>query len=286
MGRGTVFEIIDMKIFRRIVYGILIAFFLSIGFSSIFPGRVKIVDKIRLFAQRPIIKLLGKIRMDDLPMSESPLADSDIDIDFDELRPYLENLPPGSIFLTRTRNYAISEFIPGMWKHAGIFLGTKKQLAEKFGKRSNLYKSLDTLMTGNEVYILDSEADGVRVHQFRNMSNMNEESYLTNFVLLSMSAPTEVIETFIMEALKFQGRDYDYDWLTEDDSSIYCSELLYHSLKSIGMEIKKRSTTLSRVVITPDDLFNYLIENTGKREEFVLELNISKENGKLTHARP
>ncbi|MDP3437597.1 MAG: YiiX/YebB-like N1pC/P60 family cysteine hydrolase [Bacteroidales bacterium] len=274
-----------MKIFRRIIYGILIAFFLSIVFSSIFPGSVRIVDKVRLFAQRPVIIWLGKIRMDDLPIVENPTSIADVDIEFEELKPYLENLSPGSIFLTRTRNYAISEFIPGMWKHAGIFLGTKKQLAEKFGKQSDLYKTLDTLMANNEIYVLDSEADGVRVHHFKNLSNMNEKSYLTNFVLLSMNASIEVKETFIMEALKFLGRDYDYDWLTEDDSSIYCSELLYHSLKSIGMEIKKRSTTLSRVVITPDDLFNYLIQNSGKREEFVLELNISKENGKLTPAQ-
>lgn len=285
MKRAIKFETSDMKIFRRIIYGILIAFFLSIVFSSIFPGSVRIVDKVRLFAQRPVIIWLGKIRMDDLPIVENPTSIADVDIEFEELKPYLENLSPGSIFLTRTRNYAISEFIPGMWKHAGIFLGTKKQLAEKFGKQSDLYKTLDTLMANNEIYVLDSEADGVRVHHFKNLSNMNEKSYLTNFVLLSMNASIEVKETFIMEALKFLGRDYDYDWLTEDDSSIYCSELLYHSLKSIGMEIKKRSTTLSRVVITPDDLFNYLIQNSGKREEFVLELNISKENGKLTPAQ-
>jgi hypothetical protein len=274
-----------MKIVKRIIFGIIIAFFLSIIFSSIFPGRVKIVDKVRLFAQRPIIQWIGNIRLDNLPIVENPTSIADVDIEFEELKPYLENLSPGSIFLTRTRNYAISEFIPGMWKHAGIFLGTKKQLAEKFGKQSDLYKTLDTLMANNEIYVLDSEADGVRVHHFKNLSNMNEKSYLTNFVLLSMNASIEVKETFIMEALKFLGRDYDYDWLTEDDSSIYCSELLYHSLKSIGMEIKKRSTTLSRVVITPDDLFNYLIQNSGKREEFVLELNISKENGNLTPAQ-
>ncbi len=272
-----------MKIFRRVIFGILIAFFLSIGFSSIFPGKVRIVDQIRLFAQRPVIQWLGKVKMDNLPISisDSPLVPDDIDIEFEELRPLLKNISPGSIFLTRTRNYAISEFIPGMWKHTGIFLGTKEQLADKFGKRSNLYRTLDTLMTDNEIYILDSEANGVGVHHFKNMSNMNEDSYLTNFVIVSMNTSPELSESFIMNALNYLGREYDYDWLTEDDSSIYCSELLYHSLKSIGMEIKKRSTTLSRVVITPDDLFNYLIENSGKRDMFVLELNIYKENGRL-----
>ncbi len=276
-----------MKIFRRIIFGLLIAFFLSIGFSSIFPGKVRIVDQIRLFAQRPVIQWLGKVKMDNLPISisDSPLVPDGIDIEFEELRPLLKNISPGSIFLTRTRNYAISEFIPGMWKHTGIFLGTKEQLADKFGKRSRIYRTLDTLMTDNEIYILDSEANGVGVHHFKNMSNMNQESYLTNFVIVSMNISPELSESFIMDALNYLGREYDYDWLTEDDSSIYCSELLYHSLKSIGMNIKKRSTTLSRVVITPDDLFNYLIENSGKRDMFVLELNIYKENGRLMEVK-
>ncbi|HBG23887.1 MAG: hypothetical protein A2X17_07115 [Bacteroidetes bacterium GWF2_41_61] len=270
-----------MKIVKRIVFGIIIAFFLSIIFSSIFPGRVKIVDKVRLFAQKPVIQWIGNIRLDNLPVVDSTKAIARVDIDFEELRQYLESIPPGSIFLTRTRSYAITEFIPGMWKHAGIFIGTKSRLAEKFGAQSNLFKMLDTLMSESEIYILDSEAAGVHVHPFRDMSNLREDSYLTNFTAFTLTGTIEQKRVFIEESLKFLSREYDYDWLTEDESAIYCSELIYHSLKKLGIEIKKRTTTLSREVITPDDLYNYMVKNSGKRENFVFRINICKENGRL-----
>ncbi len=250
-------------------------FILSIVISSIFPGKVRIVDQVRLFAQRPAIKWLGKLKVDELPIYDEQDSLHNMDISYQELKPYLHSIPSGSIFFTRTRNYAISEFIPGMWKHAGIFLGTKEQVADMFGRESKVYKVLDTLMTDKEIYVLDSEADGVRVHPFRDMSNLREESYLTNFAVFSMNVTHESKRLFLKEALKFLGREYDYDWLTEEDNTIYCSELIYHSLKVIGMEIKKRTETLSRVVITPDDLFEFLNVNNGN-SKFELLLNISK----------
>ncbi|HHV03640.1 MAG: hypothetical protein M0P40_01925 [Bacteroidales bacterium] len=32
----------------------------------------------------------------------------------------------------------------------------------------------------------------------------------------------------------YSGLEYDYDWITEDTSAVFCSELLYHSLKAIS----------------------------------------------------
>jgi len=211
--------------------------------------------------------------MDDLPI----LNYSDttgVDLCYDEIKEYLNLLPSGSIFLTKTRNYAITEFIPGEWKHAGIFLGNKQQIIQRFGKESNVYKRLDSLIHNDEIYILDSEADGVCVHPFRDMSNMNIKSYMTSFVVFSFTKDDNKSELFLEKAMDYLGREYDFDWITEDDSNIYCSELIYHSLKPLNYIIKKRSKTLSRVVITPDDLYNYLNHNTGREKKFELLLRL------------
>ncbi|MDP3452905.1 MAG: YiiX/YebB-like N1pC/P60 family cysteine hydrolase [Bacteroidales bacterium] len=270
-----------MKIFKRIVLGLVIAFILSIIFSSLFPGKVRSIDQVRLVAQRPVIKWIGTVKMEDFTIINRLDSSIDSDIYFDELKQYLDSLSPGTIFLTRTRSYAITEFIPGMWKHAGIFLGTKSQLAKEFGKESNIFKMLDTLMGESEIYILDSEANGVHVHHFKDMSNLRGDSYLTNFVAFSLNGSKELKTTFLEEALKYLGREYDYDWLTNDDSAIYCSELIYYSLKGVGINIKKRTETLSREVITPDDLYNYMAKRCGKRGKFVFHINICKENKML-----
>ncbi len=272
---------ITIKIIKRIIFGLIITFILIILFSSLFPGNVRIVDQIRLFAQRPAIKWLGKLKVDDFPTTDTPDSLADLDLSYDEIQPYLQTITPGSIFFTRTRNYAISEFIPGMWKHAGIFLGTKEQVADKFGKESKVYRVLDSLMNTTDVYVLDSEAEGVRVHPFSDMSNLREVSYLTNFAAFSMNFPTESKHLFLEEALKLLGKEYDYDWLTEEDNTIYCSELIYHSLKVIGMEIKKRTETLSRIVITPDDLYEYISGRGKIHGEFSVKINLLKKGGEL-----
>jgi len=270
-----------VRIVKWLILGVIVVFILSVVISSLFPGKVKIVDQIRLFAQRPAIKWLGKLKVEDLPTYESQDSLHEIDISYDELEPYLHSIPPGSIFFTRTRNYAISEFIPGMWKHAGIFLGTKEQIANAFGKYSRVYKSLDTLMADSDVYVLDSEAEGVRVHPFRDMSNLREESYLTNFAAFNISFSGELKQLYLEEALKFLGREYDYDWLTEEDNTIYCSELIYHTLKVVGMDIKKRTETLSRIVITPDDLFGFIAGKQKNHGEFTIKINLFKKDGEL-----
>lgn len=270
-----------VRILKWLILGVITVFILSIVISSIFPGKVRIVDQIRLFAQRPAIKWLGKLKVDELPAYDEQDSLHKLDISYQELKPYLHSIPSGSIFFTRTRNYAITEFIPGMWKHAGIYLGTKEQVADMFGRESRVYRALDSLMDDTEIYVLDSEADGVRVHPFIDMSNMRDDSYLTNLAVFSMNVTLESKRLFLEEALKFLGREYDYDWLTEEDNTIYCSELIYHSLKVIGMDIEKRTETLSRVVITPDDLFEFISGKQKNHGEFTVKINLFKKDGEL-----
>lgn len=271
-----------MDILRKI--GILLVVFSVAGilFSYIFPGKVVIVDDMRLFMQRPIIRWFGKIKADDFPVVFSEELPGEVDIDYSELQIILEDLPVGSIFFTTTRSYAITEFIPGKWKHTGIFLGKKRGVATKFGVDSELYIRLDSLMNEEDYYVLDSRAEGVSVHPIIDLSNMRENSYLTGFAALSPAMPLVDLEDFIMEALRYLDREYDFDWLTDDDESIFCSELLYIALKRVGVDIPQRTSTFSREVITPDNLFDSLLgDSTEPGKSFDFYVGLSKNNGIL-----
>lgn len=268
-----------MKFIKRIIWIALAAFVFSIVFSLLFPSKVKIVDDVRMFAQRPLIKWFGKLKMEDFPMIDFVGANPDIDISFDELMQIIENLTPGTIFVTRTRNYAITEFIPSQWEHSGIYLGTKQQVAAYFGVESNLYHKLDSLMNESDIYVLDSTDDGVQVHPMKRLSNMMEISYLTNFASFSFNQSPPEKALFIEGALRYLGRSYDYDWITEDDESIFCSELLYHSLNSVGINIKERTKTVSRDIFTPDNLFTYLLMHSGKDKEYTFNGSFCKRQG-------
>lgn len=270
-----------MKYVKRTILVIVGAFVLSILFSLLFPRKVKVVDDVRMVAQRPLIKWIGTIKMDDIPMMEFSDTSKNRDITFEELLLLIKNLTPGTIFLTRTRNYAITEFIPSKWEHSGIFLGTKKQVAQYFGEESSLFKRLDTLMNSSDIYVLDSTADGVQVHPIKNLSNMRDVSYLTNFASFSFNQPSLEKALFIEGALKYLGREYDYDWLTEDDECIFCSELLYHAFNSVGINIKERTTTVSRYIFTPDNLFDYLLSNSGKNKAYTFNGSFCKKNGAI-----
>lgn len=270
---------IAMKFFRKILLIIIGTFILSIVFSLLFPRKIKVVDNVRMFAQRPLIKWFGKLKIEDFPMIDSVGANPEIDISFDELLQITDELTPGTIFVTRTRNYAISEFIPSQWEHSGIYLGTKEQVKNYFGAESTLYQRLDMLMNDSDIYVLDSTDGGVQVHPMKELSNMMDISYLTNFASFSFNQTPQEKALFIEGALKYLGRGYDYDWITEDDESIFCSELLFHALNSVGINIKDRTKTVSRDIFTPDNLFTYLLVHSGKDQAYVFNGSFCKRKG-------
>jgi len=206
--------------------------------------------------------------MSQLTFSDSEENEKNSDISLSELKTIVKDLPAGSIFFTQTRNYPLNEFIPGEWKHTGIFLGTKEQIARQIKTTGSLYKSLDTLMNQTDIYVLDSYSEGVRVHPIQELSNLKDKSYLTHFAAFSFNGAPLQIEKFIESAMIYMGRDYDYDWITEDPGAIYCSELLYHTFKDIGIRVNDRTTTVNRDIFTPDNLFRYLTLHSGKRKQF------------------
>ncbi|MFA5443671.1 MAG: YiiX/YebB-like N1pC/P60 family cysteine hydrolase [Bacteroidales bacterium] len=257
-----------MKTFKRLLWLLVILFVVAVIYSLLFPGKIRIVDNMRMLVQKPLIKWAGQIKMSQLTFSGSDENDGNTDISLEELKTIVKDLPAGSVFFTQTRNYPLNEFIPGEWKHTGIFLGTKDQIAGQINTSGRLYKALDTLMNQTDVYVLDSYAEGVSIHPIQELSNMKEKSYLTHFAAFSFNWDPRQIEMFIENALIYTGRDYDYDWITENTQSIYCSELLYHTLKDVGINISDRTKTISRDIFTPDNLYRYLTLHSGKRKAF------------------
>jgi len=263
-----VVDLLKMRTIKRLLGLLVILFVVAIVYSLLFPGKIRFVDNMRMFVQKPLIKWAGQIKMSQLTFKDNDENDGNTDISLEELKTIVKDLPVGSIFFTQTRNYAISQLIPGEWKHTGIFLGTKEQVTTQINTSGFLFRALDTLMNATDIYVLDSYSEGVSIHPFQELSNMKEKSYLTHFAAFSFNEQTLHSERFIENALNYTGRDYDYDWITENPQTIYCSELLYHVLKDVGISISDRTKTISRDIFTPDDLYRYLTLHSGKRKTF------------------
>ena len=133
-------------------------------------------------------------------------------------------------------------------------------------------------MNDSDIYVLDSYSDGVSVRPLKELSNLTNISYLTHFASFSFNDTKEQRALLIGKGPEYLGRDYDYDWITEDDETIFCSELLYHTLKAVGIDIKDRTTTVSRIIFTPDNLFQHLLNNSGSDGKFTYHGTVYKEN--------
>ena len=163
-----------MKIIKRILRISISILLLIIVYSYIFPGKVKFVDNIRLSIQGPVMATVGEIELGEVTTENGEVVESDIDITREELYQFSTKIEPADIFLSNTRRYASSSFIPGKWKHSGIYLGTKQQLQQKFGMKSNLCLQLGPLMNDSSQYVLDSNSKGVHVHPVDELSNLNK----------------------------------------------------------------------------------------------------------------
>ena len=71
---------------------------------------------------------------------------------------------------------------------------------------------------------------------------------------------------------------YDFDMVMSDDERLYCSELIYHALKSININIDKRTPRMGRKIVTPNDLFTYFISAAMTNNEFIYRGCLSKKD--------
>ena len=100
----------------------------------------------------------------------------------------------------------------------------------------------------NEVLVLDSNSSGVKIRTFDQMANLKEESYLKALSGYRFNEDNEFIKCYIDRALDYLGTPYDYSMITYDDTTLYCSELVYYALQAVGIEVTKTSNILDHVV--------------------------------------
>lgn len=71
-----------------------------------------------------------------------------------------------------------------------------------------------------------------------------ENSYLESIIAFRILTNTGNLEIFLHHTLNNLGKNYDFDLITEDTSTLYCSELIYESLKKIGITLTLKSSIL------------------------------------------
>ncbi len=278
------------KIFKLIfiiVTAYLFVFLAIMIYSFVFPKKSLGTTNIRMPIQKKIMKSLGDQTIDNnyffsYITREYEIIDKKNNISMDDLSFVIKDLNPGDIFFTNSGKYLSSFFIPGKWKHAAIYLGSKNQLLEFFGEKSEIYKSFSVYYSNpDDILLLDSSSEGVKIRRITDISNLSSTSYLKSISFFRINKQKTDIEIFLKKAYEQVGKDYDYDIDTEDETYIYCSELIYHSLKSINLIIEKEGPFLSRDLISPNDALYYILKESIDNNNFIFILFLEKKNGEL-----
>lgn len=250
--------------------------------SYIFPKEEIISQNLRLPIQKKIMKMAGDYAIENEELityigSDYQVIEGENNISMEDLNKYLEKLKSGDIFFTSSGKYLSSIFIAGKWKHSAIYIGSKKQLLESFPEESTLAKYLFPYYKDeSDILIIDSSSDGVRVRKINELSNLSESSYLKSVSAFRINQSEEKILSFLYKSKRQLGKDYDYDLISEDEQQLYCSELIYHSLKEIDINIKGDSSLLAREIISPNDMVRYMIKSKDFSFIFFIEKNNSQ----------
>jgi len=269
------------KVIKRVVVVILviaIIFSALMGFSFLFPGKAPVLDEVRLAIQSQFMNEGSDIIIGDLYLDENlTLVETPADISLKELPVFLDMLRPGDIFFTNSSRYMSSLVIPGDWKHAGIYLGTKENITAQFGEDSAIFKELEKhYEDGTERLILDSSSYGVKVREFKDLSNLEKKSYLRSLCAFRVNVNDSALEQFVATAMEQIGKDYDYDFMTDDISAFYCSELVYYALLEIDIELEYRSPYVNRDVVSPEDAVDFIIDKGVDNSDFSMLFSIEK----------
>jgi len=220
------------------------------GLSFLFPGYSENIDDFRLVIQSSVVSKIWCIRIgksEDLNLEEK-----------NEIFLNLKKVKTPSLIFTSNDNYLGELFLKGNWKHLAIYLGTKKQIEKTFGKNSEIYKRLYPYYKhNNEILIIDSSSEGVTI---RNISNLLKPQ-LREISVFELKMNDIKLRDFVLSSFTYLGKKYDYDILTNNKSSLYCSELIYYSFQDIGYNILADDVFINRKYISPSSILKFIDNN-------------------------
>jgi len=200
---------------KIIISSIIILLLLAslLNFSFLFPKKMHVIDYTRLQSQSKLTKIISNFMVGETYYdNQNQEIEGPTDITLNETKKYTSQLQAGDIIFTNSRRYLGSTFIEGKWKHTIIYIGTREKLVEQFGEESEIYKSINTYyVTGNEELILDSSLDGVHVHEFKKISNLESTSVLQSLISFRINATVEEKTIFLKQGLSHVGKKYDFD---------------------------------------------------------------------------
>lgn len=203
---------------------------------------------------------------------ETQVSTKEDNFTYQEIEKYFNKFQCGDLINIENSHYISNLAIPGRWKHTLIYLGTEEQVQKVISKESPYYqKIMEMYQDKDEVVVLDANVGGVQLRYFKQMANLKDESYLKSMVCYRFTKNQEFINQFLDNAFHYLNTPYDYEMDFSNDQKLYCSELIYWSLKKMNVEFTQNTKLFQYTIISPTDLMNDLKSQKMIKKVLILE---------------
>jgi len=269
---------------KSIVTGTIMLFvvsFIAICILFLFSEKLKSADRMRVELIERTIGASGEIEQIGQRVALANFYDRKINtLSYNDLTPYLYGIESGTLFFI-SHGRIVSNFIPGIWTHTGFYLGTRKQLKDKFGGSSIIYKLAQSFYrTGEEHLIIDSSLRrGCAVRDIIELASLESKSSLRSILFFEPKISPAQLQYVLQNSLAEIGKKYDLFFSLDDKSKIYCTELIYDAFQTLGIIINRRTPIFFRNILLPKDMVDEIIEE--HMNEFNLKLWLVKYDNKV-----
>jgi len=206
-------------------------------------------------------------------------------LSFEEIRPYLDEMKPGTLFFSDHGRDVSARFIEGNWKHCGIYLGSMNQMQQYWGKDHELVLLLREYFSSEEDYLIfDSSYDyGVAIHSIKELADLSEQSTLRTLLLVETKLGKEEWSRCLLRGMEQLGKEYDYFFVLENDDALYCSEFMYLILQMDRCNVTPSRKILGREFLLPSDLLQSIGKSWGTGGDYTYKGTLSKKEGRLNY---
>lgn len=191
-----------------------------------------------------------------------------------------EMLEPGDILVSYTSGYASSIFIPGVFKHAMVYVGSVED-RQRIGLSSSRVKlpggaSAQRERTKNfqedktremlPANVIEAVGEGVK------FSNLNHllDTHINRLAVIRPRLTGRQRILYLSRVFSYLGQDYDFEFDFADASRQVCTELVYRALNGVdGIEFDL-SYHAGRLAMTADNMINYCFQENPDAFGFVL----------------
>ena len=161
------------------------------------------------------------------------------------------HLKPGDVLVTRHKHALSNQFIPGLWPHAALFIGTEQQ-RETFGV--NVSPPIAHRWKGVKC-TLEALRDGVLFRPLEETLNVDA------FAVLRPRLSDAAIVTAIERIVKHEGKLYNFDFDFFSSDRLVCTEVIYRAfdgLEEMDMPLIERA---GRKTLTAEDILDLALSS-------------------------